>query len=105
MTIREADTTRLDDIDALGALLGDIITLAKCHEIDRLSHTFTPQGVSMIALLEESHLAMHTWPEHGSAYITLTTCDTNQETLDEKLKLLLSEHFSTEAITMSEMRS
>jgi S-adenosylmethionine/arginine decarboxylase-like enzyme len=30
-------------------------------------HRFEPQGVTAIALLAESHLSIHTWPEHGYA--------------------------------------
>jgi S-adenosylmethionine decarboxylase len=32
-------------------------------------HRFAPQGVTAIALLAESHLAIHTWPEHGYAAV------------------------------------
>lgn len=39
-----------------------------------IPHTFTPQGVSIILLLEESHASMHTYPEHGRAFIDVFTC-------------------------------
>jgi S-adenosylmethionine decarboxylase proenzyme len=38
------------------------------------SHKLEPQGVSVVALLAESHLSIHTWPEHGSALIDVFAC-------------------------------
>lgn len=38
------------------------------------SHKFEPQGVTAVALLSESHISIHTWPEHGYAAIDAFTC-------------------------------
>ena len=38
------------------------------------SHSFTPQGVTALALLSESHLSIHTWPELGYAAVDAFTC-------------------------------
>jgi S-adenosylmethionine decarboxylase proenzyme len=38
------------------------------------SHQFTPQGVTALLLLAESHLAFHSWPERGSAAVDLFSC-------------------------------
>ncbi len=38
------------------------------------SQKFDPQGVTALALLAESHLSIHTWPEHGYAAIDMFTC-------------------------------
>ena len=35
---------------------------------------FVPQGVTGFALLAESHLSIHTWPETGVAYCDIFTC-------------------------------
>ena len=35
---------------------------------------FVPQGVTGFALLAESHLSIHTWPEKGIAYCDIFTC-------------------------------
>ena len=37
-------------------------------------HGFNPVGVSGVVVITESHLAIHTWPEHGFASIDLFTC-------------------------------
>ncbi|MFH1864021.1 MAG: S-adenosylmethionine decarboxylase [bacterium] len=34
------------------------------HIIKTYKHLFTPQGISLVFILKESHLAIHTWPGH-----------------------------------------
>ena len=38
------------------------------------SHKFQPQGVTAVALLAESHISIHTWPENGMAICDVFTC-------------------------------
>jgi len=38
------------------------------------SHKFDPQGVTCIAMLAESHISIHTWPEKGMAVCDVFTC-------------------------------
>ncbi|MCS7276593.1 MAG: adenosylmethionine decarboxylase [Dehalococcoidia bacterium] len=38
------------------------------------SHAFKPHGVSAVALLGESHMSIHTWPELGYAAVDIFTC-------------------------------
>jgi len=38
------------------------------------SHRFEPHGVTAIALLAESHISIHTWPENGYAAVDIFTC-------------------------------
>ncbi len=40
-------------------------------------HRFSPQGVSGVVVISESHLAIHTWPEIGFAAIDVFTCGEN----------------------------
>ncbi len=40
-------------------------------------HKFSPQGVSGVVVISESHLAIHTWPELGYAAIDVFTCGTH----------------------------
>jgi S-adenosylmethionine/arginine decarboxylase-like enzyme len=39
---------------------------------------FQPQGITGVAILGESHAAIHTWPENGQIFIDIATC-TNME--------------------------
>jgi len=54
-------------------------------------HHFSPQGVSGVVIIAESHLSIHTWPEYGYAAVDVFTCGTTvkpekaAEVLMEKL--------------------
>ncbi len=37
-------------------------------------HPFSPQGVSGVVIIAESHLSIHTWPEYGYAAVDIFTC-------------------------------
>lgn len=37
-------------------------------------HRFSPQGVSGVVIISESHLSVHTWPELGYAAVDVFTC-------------------------------
>jgi S-adenosylmethionine decarboxylase proenzyme len=37
-------------------------------------HTFSPHGVSGVVVIAESHLTIHTWPEHGYAAVDIFSC-------------------------------
>lgn len=37
-------------------------------------HKFSPQGVTGIIAIAESHFSIHTWPEHGYAAVDIFTC-------------------------------
>jgi len=52
-----------DCVDACGA------TLLHIH-----THKFSPQGVSGVAVLAESHISVHTWPEIGYGAFDVFMC-------------------------------
>ena len=41
--------------------------VAKSPYLDVVTHKFEPQGVTGFALLKDSHISIHTWPEHSLA--------------------------------------
>jgi S-adenosylmethionine decarboxylase proenzyme len=65
---------KLNDEQYIRQATLNIVKETKMHLLGIQSHKLEPQGVSVVALLAESHLSIHTWPEHGSALIDLFTC-------------------------------
>ncbi|WGH75517.1 adenosylmethionine decarboxylase [Tenacibaculum tangerinum] len=59
---------------------------------------FSPYGVTGVFLLSESHLSIHTWPEHGYAALDLFSCKKFNASL---IKELIKEHFETETIVFT----
>ncbi|MDP2271091.1 MAG: adenosylmethionine decarboxylase [Archangium sp.] len=71
----------LDDPPRLEQVLLAAAAAAKCTVIGSVKHQFTPHGASVVVLVAESHLSIHTWPEHGYAAADILTCG---ETLPEE---------------------
>lgn len=44
--------------------------------LKHVSHQFTPHGVTVLGLLAESHISIHTWPERGYVAVDAFTCGT-----------------------------
>jgi S-adenosylmethionine decarboxylase len=51
-------------------------TSVKCGAtwLNTVSHQFTPQGVTAVTLLAESHISIHTWPEKQMAVCDIFVC-------------------------------
>lgn len=79
----------LDDPARLEAALLGAAAAARCTVIGSVKHHFTPHGASVVVLVAESHLSIHTWPEHGYAAADILTCG---ETLPEEGVKSLIEH-------------
>ena len=70
--------------DCAPEALNDVVHIEKSMEgaakdagatiINSTFHHFSPYGVSGVVVIQESHLAIHTWPEYGYASVDLFTC-------------------------------
>ena len=69
--------------------------------LDLRVYPFTPQGVTGVAILSESHLMIHTWPEHGYAAVDVFTC--GMHTDPSKAVPVLRRHFLPERVQVMEM--
>jgi S-adenosylmethionine decarboxylase len=68
------DPTLLDDVAFLRVTLERSLDRAGATVCDVVSKRFTPQGVTVLALLSESHASLHTYPEVGSVFLDVFTC-------------------------------
>ena len=73
-----------------------ILSNSKILKID--FHQFTPQGVTGFALLADSHISIHTWPEKNIAKCDIFTCG-------EKCLPQLAVQYLTEAFKAVETTS
>jgi S-adenosylmethionine decarboxylase len=92
---------RLDDLDHVEATLRRCIQVAGATLLHIHLHHFSPfGGVSGVAVLAESHISIHTWPERDYAALDIFMCgDTNPHLAVEVLReafapkrLVVSEH-------------
>jgi len=97
LELYKCDYEKLNDESFLRCTLNRAAKLAKATVLNLISNKFEPQGVTAIALLAESHISIHTWPEIGYAAIDVFTC--GDHTMPEKackflFKDFLAKHFS-----------
>lgn len=75
----DGNPNKLNDED----LIKEALTQAAIHSgatlLSLTSHKFEPQGVTALALLSESHISIHTWPELGYAAVDAFTCGTHTD--------------------------
>lgn len=65
---------RLDDPQFIEALMLDAARAAGATPLDRSFRRFEPQGVTGVVIVSESHLSVHTWPEHRYVAVDVFTC-------------------------------
>ncbi|WP_330648089.1 adenosylmethionine decarboxylase [Metaclostridioides mangenotii] len=88
----ECDSKILKNTSLIEKYMIESAKVAQATIVESVFHTFSPWGVSGVIVIEESHLAIHTWPEYGYAAVDLFTCGntikpfTAFKFLEEKLK-------------------
>jgi S-adenosylmethionine decarboxylase proenzyme len=59
---------------AVETLLVEAAVAANVTIVQSVFHRYSPQGVTGVVIIEESHLSIHTWPEYGYASVDFYTC-------------------------------
>lgn len=97
LDLYDCDPGILDDYEELQRLLEASLVMANATILRIIGEKFKPQGVTLLALLAESHASVHTWPEIGYCAIDLYTCGDKTQThraaefLKKKLKAKTTE--------------
>ena len=89
----------LDDIDGIRTAFEDAVDACGATVLNRFSHQFHPQGVTVVYALAESHLSIHTFPENGCCAIDVYTCG-DMDSM--KGMRVLIEHFSPIEVSIQE---
>ncbi len=64
----------LNNPEAIRKALVEAVRRSGATLIDVQVHTFNPHGVSGVAVIAESHISLHTWPEHKYVALDVFTC-------------------------------
>ena len=71
-------------------------------KLEKSYSMFSPQGVSGVVVISESHLAIHTWPELGYAAVDVFTCGDTVNPWDACQ--YLQEKFEADYVDASEVK-
>jgi S-adenosylmethionine decarboxylase len=70
----DCDPNIINDKVRLHKALESAATVSGATIIKTFLHKFSPQGVSGVIVIAESHISIHTWPEHNFAAVDIFTC-------------------------------
>ncbi|MBQ7567302.1 adenosylmethionine decarboxylase [bacterium] len=96
------NTAKLCDLEGVRAALTEAAERAHTNVIDISLHRFEPHGVSGVAVISESHISVHTWPELGYAALDIYTC--GELTMPEVGSACLAKHFEAKHVVNSRIK-
>lgn len=74
LTLTNCNPDLLSDVDALQRLVVEAATATGATVLQVVTQRFEPQGVTVLAVLAESHASLHTYPESGVVFWDCFTC-------------------------------
>ena len=77
LDLKECNAELLDDVDYIRQVVLSAAKEAGATVVGETFHKFRPIGVTGIVAIAESHISIHTWPEHSYAAADIFTCGTS----------------------------
>ena len=74
LELKNCDSVLLDDLSFVREALLSAAEQMGARVLGESFHKFHPQGVTGVVPISESHLCIHTWPEHRYAAVDVFTC-------------------------------
>ena len=74
LELRDCNAGKLNDLQFLRDTMMNAAEETGATVIGEIFHQFSPQGVTGVVAIAESHLCVHTWPEHFYAAVDIFTC-------------------------------
>lgn len=95
------DSHIINDCNIIESILLEAARIMELTVVKTTIHSFSPIGVSGVVVIQESHIAIHTWPEYNYVAIDIFTCSP-EHSLDEGI-LFLQERFKAKRIIQKEI--
>ncbi|MBI5230375.1 MAG: adenosylmethionine decarboxylase [Candidatus Magasanikbacteria bacterium] len=99
--LRGCDPRVIDDEQLLRRLVQEAIKKTKHNLLELNSRKFTPVGVTVLGILAESHISLHTYPEIGYVGVDIFTCGKNRP---EPILEYLQEKFGAKEVNWQYLR-
>jgi S-adenosylmethionine decarboxylase proenzyme len=84
------DPARLQKASVVRKLLCEAVRAAGGTIVKAVFHNFNPYGVSGVVVITESHVTIHTWPEHEYAAVDIFSCSGKLDHAQLRLRLRTS---------------
>ena len=97
--VKNIESDRLKTVESLKPFMDKVVQELNLNVVGECSHQFkkdnVPYGATMVYLLSESHLSIHTFVDEGKITIDLFTCSLSVE--NEKIKEIIKDYFVVNA--------
>ena len=94
--IKNVNSDKLKLVEDIKPFMDKLVEELKLNVVGECSHQFekfnSPYGATMVYLLSESHLSVHTFVDEGKITLDLFTCDISLE--DKKIKSIIGDYFN-----------
>jgi len=92
----------IESEDEIRKILIETVKKSNCKPLEISIHKFQPQGITGVILLEESHIAIHSWPEFNYLAVDIFTC--GDKAMPEKALEYLKREFQPKKIRIKRIK-
>lgn len=92
----------VEDLKEIKKILIKAAKKAKNIPLKVIIHKFSPQGMTGVVLLAESHIALHSWPEINYLAIDIFTC--GEKAMPEKALQYLKKEFQPKKVKIKKIK-
>ncbi len=97
--VKSIERDRLKTVELIKPFMDEVVEELNLNVVGDCSHQFekdnVPYGATMVYLLSESHLSIHTFVDEGKITIALFTCSLSVE--NEKIRDIIKDYFIVNA--------
>ena len=98
----DCDFDAISSLETVKSALVEAAKRAHATIVDVVFHEFNPFGISGVVVIAESHLSIHTWPEHRYAAVDIFSC--GEVLTPEVAASYLVEQFGAERTSVVELQ-
>lgn len=91
----------INDVNLVESAMRNAVQAANATLLNLFVHEFSPQGVTGVAVLAESHLSIHTWPEYRYVAADVFTCGSTTD--PNAAAEVLRKSFEAETVDVREL--
>ena len=93
----DCDPEIINNQELVEKIMIDAVGISGATLVKTVFHKFSPHGITGVAVVAESHFAIHTWPEYGYCALDIFTCGElidNHRAIEYFKNKLIAKNFS-----------
>ncbi len=91
--IETKNANKMSHVETISKLIENISDELGTTIIESAYHEFGSSGLTGFALLRESHISIHTWPEYNFAICDVLSCKEFKDRFDDRIKAFFENTF------------